>query len=236
VTCPGCRHESTPLTLDGQYGRVLTIDVCHACNGVWFDGHEDLHLAPSGVIALFQAMAEAARGGARQPMANRKVCPRCQTGLLRAHDRRRDTRYEYFRCSQGHGRFMTFATFLRARDFVRDLSAAEVRELGVRVAVIKCVNCGASVDVRTHSACAFCQSPVAVIDEGQLARTLADLEAAAASRPDIDPSWPLRAAQVRRQAEAAFAELNRGGGASPSIDLVDAGVTLFAEAVKTLLR
>jgi len=232
VTCPGCHQDATPLSLEGQYGRVLAIDVCHACNGVWFDGHEDLHLSPAGVVALFEAMGRAA-AAARQPLA-RKVCPRCQTGLLRAHDRVRDTRYEFFRCAKGHGRFMTFAAFLRARHFVRDLSAAEVRDLGVRVAVIKCVNCGASVDVRTQSACGSCQSPVAVIDEGQLTRTLADLEAAAARRATIDPSWPLRAAQARRQTEAVFAELNRGGGATPSVDLVASGVALFADVLKLL--
>ena len=233
MICPGCREATTPLSLQGQYGRVLTIDVCHACNGVWFDGHEDLHLAPGGVIALFESMGQAAPG-ARTAMANRKVCPRCQTGLLRAHDQVRDTRYEFFRCTYGHGRFMTFAAFLRARHFVRDLSPAEVRDLAVRVAVIKCVNCGASVDVRTHSACAFCQSPIAVIDQGQLARTLADLEAAVDRSATVDPSWPLRAAQARRQTEAVFAELNRGGGATASIDLVEAGVSLFADVLKTL--
>jgi hypothetical protein len=233
VTCPGCRLDTTPLALEGQYGRVIAIDVCRACNGVWFDGHEDLHLAPAGVVALFETMGQAATG-ARQAMLARKVCPRCQTGLLRSHDRVGDTRYEFFRCGQGHGRFMAFAAFLRARHFVRDLSAAEVRELGVRVAVIKCVNCGASVDVRTTSACAFCQSPVAVIDESQLARTLANLEAAAARRASVDPSWPLRAAQARRQTEAVFAELNRGGGALPTVDLVEAGVTLFAGVLRTL--
>ncbi len=233
MTCPGCALDTAPLTLEGQYGRVIGIDVCHACNGVWFDGHEDLHLSPAGVVTLFEAMGRAA-GGARTAMARRKPCPRCQTGLLRSHDRVRDTRYEFFRCAVGHGRFMTFAAFLRARHFVRDLSAAEVRELGVRVAVIKCVNCGASVDVRTGSACGFCQSPVAVLDEGQLARTLAELEAAAAQRATVDPSWPLRAAQARRQTEAVFAELNRGNGATPSIDMVAAGVSLFADVLKLL--
>lgn len=233
MICPGCTHATAPLSLDGQYGRVIAIDVCHACNGVWFDGHEDLHLAPTGVVALFEAMGQAA-ASARTAMNRRKICPRCQTGLLRSHDRVGETRYEFFRCAKGHGRFMTFAAFLRARHFVRDLSAAELRELAVRVAVTKCVNCGASVDVRTESACGFCQSPVAVIDEGRLARTLAELEAAAARRAPVDPSWPLRAAQARRQTEAVFAELNRGSGAPPAVDLVDAGVALFAGVLRTL--
>ncbi len=224
-----------PLTLDGQYGRVITIDLCQACNGVWFDGHEDLHLAPSGVVTLFETMGRAA-GAARQPMSGRKACPRCHIGLLRGHDLVRDTRYEFFRCTRGHGRFLTFAAFLRARHFVRDLSAAEVRDLAVRVAIITCTSCGASLDVRTHSACAFCQSPVAVLDEGQLGRALAELEQAAATRAKIDPSWPLQAALVRSQTEAAFAELNRGGGAPPAVDLVGAGVELFAGLLKTLRR
>jgi hypothetical protein len=90
------------------------------------------------------------------------------------------------------------------------------------------------VDVRTESACGFCQSPVAVLDEGQLARTLADLEAAATRRAAVDPSWPLRAAQARRHTEAVFAELNRGAGATPSIDLVTSGVALFADVLKGL--
>jgi hypothetical protein len=129
---------------------------------------------------------------------------------------------------------MSFAAFLRARHFVRDLSAAEVRALGARIAVITCANCGAAVDVRTRGACAYCHSPVAVLDEGQLARTLADLEAAAAQRATVDPSWPLRAAAVRRQTEAVFADLNRGGGTHPAHDLVAAGVALFADALKGL--
>ena len=231
MTCPGCASPTTALSLDGQYGRVIAIDVCHACNGVWFDLHEDLHLAPSGVIGLFEAMGRAA-GEARTPMVARKVCPRCQTGLLRAHDMVRATRYEFFRCGQGHGRFMTFAAFLRARNFVRDLTAIELRTLSTNVAVIKCVNCGASVDVRSQSACSFCQSPVAVLDEGQLARTLADLGAAAGPR-EVDPAWPLRAAQARRETEAIFAELNRGGTA-PTTDLVEAGLQVFAGVLKTL--
>ena len=73
-----------------------------------------------------------------------------------------------------------------------------------------------------------------MIDEGQLARTLAELEAAAARRAPVDPSWPLRAAQARRQTEAVFAELNRGSGATPAVDLVDAGVALFAGVLRTL--
>lgn len=235
MTCPGCGQDMTSLALAGQYGRTITLDLCAACNHVWFDGHEDLHLAPGAVLRLFEAMGQAA-SGTRVPVRARKACPRCATGLLRTQDRLRETPYEYFRCTSGHGRFMGFAAFLRARKFVRDLSEAEVQTLRVEARVIKCVNCGAATDITTRSTCEYCRAPIAILDADQLAKTIAELSAAEAARGAVDPTWPLRAEQARRQTEAAFEALRRGHGASAELDLVDAGLTLFARAVSGLLR
>lgn len=223
----------TALPLYGHYGRPIAVDLCAACNSVWFDEGEDLQLAPGAVVQLFTAMGEAA-SAARAPMGARKPCPRCQTGLLRTKDRLRGTPFEYFRCTQGHGRFMGFGSFLRARHFVRDLTAAEVRTLSVDARVIKCVNCGASTDIREHSVCSYCQAPIAVLDGAQLAKTLADLSAAETRHAELDPTWPLRAEQARRQTEAVFAQLERGHGVSPELDLIEAGLALFARIARGL--
>ncbi len=223
------------LALAGQYGRTIAIDLCRACNHLWFDGHEDLHLTPGAVLRVFEAMGEAA-AGARAAGGARKACPRCGTGLLRTHDRVRDTRYEYFRCTRGHGRFMGFAAFLRARHFVRDLRADEIGTLRVEARVIKCVNCGAATDISARATCEYCRAPIAILDADQLSRTLAELATAEAARATVDPSWPLRAEQARRQTEAVFAKLSRGHGAGPERDLVEAGLTLFGTVVKALLR
>lgn len=224
----------TSLALTGHYGRAVTIDLCEACSHVWFDDREDLHLAPGGVVALFDAMARAVQG-ARLPVGARKPCPRCQQGLVRTSDRLGTTPFEYFRCANGHGRLMAFAAFLRARKFVRDLSADEVQTLRVEARVIKCVNCGAATDITTRTACAYCQAPIAILDADQLSRTLSELAAADAKRAAIDPTWPLRAEQARRQTEAAFAELRRGHGAGPELDLIERGLDIFARIADGLL-
>ena len=224
----------TSLPLYGHYGRPIAVDLCPGCNSVWFDEGEDLSLAPGAVVRLFEAMGTAT-ASARAPMGARKACPRCATGLLRTRDRLNQTPFEYFRCTLGHGRFMGFGSFLRARHFVRDLTAAEVHTLSVDARVIKCVNCGANTDIREHSACSFCRAPIAVLDGGQLAKTLAELTAAEAKRADIDPAWPMRAERARQQTEAAFADLQRGRGASPGLDLVESGLALFARIAKGLL-
>ena len=61
---------------------------------------------------------------------------------------------------------------------------------------------------------------------------MTELTAAAAKRAALDPTWPLRAEQARRQTELAFAELQRGRGVTPDLDLVEAGLKLFAGIVR----
>jgi Zn-finger nucleic acid-binding protein len=221
------------LTLAGHYGRSIAIDLCHGCNHVWFDAGEDLHLAPGGVLALFEAMGRVSTD-ARRPVGARKPCPRCGIGLLRTHDRIRDTPYEYFRCTDGHGRFMGFAAFLRARHFVRDLTPDEVQSLRAEARTIKCVNCAASIDIAIDSTCPYCRAAIAVLDADQLATTIASLEAAERARGAVDPAWPLRAEAVRQQTEAAFAALQRGRGVNAKADLIEAGLSIITSIAAKL--
>ena len=221
------------MPLHGHYGRPIAIDLCAACNSVWFDEGEDLSLAPEAVVQLFEAMGNAVTS-ARAPMRARKCCPRCDTGLLRTRDRLRNTPFEYFRCTQGHGRFMGFAAFLRSRKFVRDLAAEEIRALSVDARAIKCVNCGATTDIREHAACQYCHAPIAVLDAAPLSQTLEELSAAQATRAALDPTWPVRAEQARRQTEAAFADLQRGRGVTSELNLIESGIRIFASIAKAL--
>ena len=162
-------------TFDGHLGRRVAIDLCAGCNGIWFDGMESHQLTPGSTLALFKQMGEAV-AEANRPLGARKACPRCQALLTRELDKQRTTTFEAFRCPAGHGRYMTFGAFLRAKNFVRDLTPAEIAELRRHVQSVKCTGCGAAVDVREHSACTFCRAPIAMIDPDQLQRTIAALQ------------------------------------------------------------
>ena len=163
---------------------------------------ESHQLTPGSTLALFKQMGEAV-AEANRPLAARKACPRCQALLTRELDKQRSTTFEAFRCPAGHGRYMTFGAFLRAKNFVRDLTPAEIAELRRHVQSVKCTGCGAAVDVREHSACTFCRAPIAMIDPDQLQRTIAALQEKEALRPKplpgkgapgVDPALPLRLA------------------------------------------
>ena len=124
-------------TFDGHLGRRVAIDLCAGCNGIWFDGMESHQLTPGSTLALFKQMGEAV-AEANRPLAARKTCPRCQAVLTRELDKQRTTTFEAFRCPAGHGRYLTFGAFLRAKNFVRDLTPAEIAELRRHVQSVKC--------------------------------------------------------------------------------------------------
>jgi Zn-finger nucleic acid-binding protein len=234
-------------TFEGHHGRTVTLDLCAGCNGIWFDGMESHQLTPGATLALFKAMG-AAVAEANRPLSPRKGCPRCRVVLVREVDKQRSTTFEAFRCPTGHGRYLTFSAFLRSKNFVRDLTPAEIDELRRHVQSVKCTGCGAAVDVRERSACSFCQAPIAIIDPDQLQRTIAALQDREALRPkpqpgksalDVDPTLPLRLAQERLRTERVFATMadrNRSATLAglDSWDLVDTGLSSIASLVDLL--
>jgi hypothetical protein len=55
VDGPRCGAVSQERTLEGQLGRVVTIDLCERCHDFWFDGHESLQLGAPPVRAIASA-------------------------------------------------------------------------------------------------------------------------------------------------------------------------------------
>jgi hypothetical protein len=237
MTCPACGGETRETRFDGHHGRTVVLDLCAGCNGIWFDAMEAHQLTPGATLALLEQMG-AAVAEANRPLLDRKACPRCRAVLTREVDKQRSTTFEAFRCPQGHGRYMTFGAFLRAKNFVRDLTPGEVAELRKHVQSVRCTGCGAAVDVRDRSACGFCRLPIAMIDPEQLQRTIAALQEREALRPkpqpgkpllEVDPTLPIRLAQERLKTERVFAQLgqhNRAVGWTglATWDVVDAGL------------
>jgi hypothetical protein len=206
TVCPGCGAPMTAMTLDGHTGRTMTIDACTACRAFWFDGYESLQLAPASTLKLFTLIGGQTTAG-RQPMSKTLDCPRCHARLLLAHDRQRDTPFEYWRCDAKHGRFISYFNFLREKSFIRTLSARQLDELRRNVQTVNCSNCGAPIDLTRTSACAHCGSPLSMLDMQQAERLVTQLKEASQPKP-IDPALPLELARARREVDQAFATID----------------------------
>jgi Zn-finger nucleic acid-binding protein len=229
MDCPRCGNAMREETLGAHHDRAVAIDLCVPCQALWFDARESLSLAPAATLALFRIIGErVSRPEPRQ--VDLEKCPRCRGRLRLTHDMQRATRFEYLRCPNGHGRFITFYEFLREKDFIRPLTPAQIAELARTVQSINCSNCGAPVDLTHAASCAHCGTPLSMLDLGQAEALVGQLQHAdARGHQPVDPTLPIRLAQARREVEALFAGQPRelsfddmGGG------LVDAGLRVLA--------
>lgn len=175
---------------DAVYGGRLEIDVCHHCNGLWFDGRESLQLSPGSTLRLFASMYER-RDLARQPLVPSKKCPRCLMALNETFDMQRATRFTYFSCKV-HGRYTTFFQFLREKNLVRAPNPKQLAELKDRVKQVSCSNCGSPIILAEGVECSHCQAPVSILSEESINQTLKELQEKEAKRTTVDPALAAR--------------------------------------------
>lgn len=224
----------TPQALDSHLGTPVTIDVCRACQVFWFDARESLRLSPGATLKLFRLIGECGASGSPPPAPSAASCPRCPSRLQRTHDRQRNTAFQYLKCPKEHGRLTSFMDFLREKDFVRPLSAAQIEELRRHVQQVHCSSCGAAIDLARQTACAHCGSPLSMLDLKQAGDLVAQLRAADTGPGGgraVDPALPMNLDRARREVTTAFAAFERDDrwfADVSSIGLVNAGLGAVA--------
>jgi DNA-directed RNA polymerase subunit RPC12/RpoP len=217
------------LALEGQLGTAVPAGLCAACRVLWFGHLKELQLAPAGTLRLFGVIASTPSAG--PALADVLRCPECRARLILTHDMQRATRFQYWRCEAGHGRLMSFADFLREKDFVRPLTPSEIADLRTRIQVVACDHCGAPIDLTKDSACAHCGSPVSFLDPAQTSRTIAQLQNAAAGRRPDDGA-PAAAAPPSPDMKALMQMILSESRAGGSQRLLDAGFRVLGELLK----
>lgn len=239
MNCPGCSQEMSHQDFEKNYANFATIDICHPCAALWFDKLENLALTPGAVLRLFVLMNDN-HPAQRNPLGDNLACPRCHQRLLLTTDMQRSTRFRYWRCPADHGHFITFFEFLREKNFIRPLSAAEVEQLKQNVRTVTCSSCGAPVDLGAGSGCPYCRAPLSMLDAKQVDTVVQELKREEAKRQEaeqgvVDPALPVRLMNDRMVVERA---LGRPGDAPFSFDfagsggLVEAGVAALVALLK----
>ncbi len=216
-----------------QYHGEVVLDLCFACQGIWFDDFESAQITPGGIIDLFKLLHEH-RDDPQQPLRDPLACPRCRERLLHGLDvAKHGGRFNYHRCLQKHGRFSTFAQFMIEKGFVRQLAPAEIETLAAKVGIVRCMGCGAPVDIRREHACGHCRAPIAILDPEAVEQALQRFQNAEIRRSTIDVN-ALGDAIVTQEREKSRRQREQAtdAGLVDVVDLIAAG----AEFVWTLLR
>ena len=217
------------MTLEAHLSAPVDMDLCTACQAFWFDKFESLKLAPASTLKLIKLIGEHSTAG--KPTISTKLdCPRCSAGLRFTHDMQRSTKFSYWRCDNGHGRFIGFLDFLREKNFIRPLSPQEIEELRQNVQIVNCSNCGAPIDLTSASACTHCGSALSMLDMKQPQELLRQLQQAAQPRA-IDPNLPFELVRAQRDVERLFGpqDIDKDWWAeASSTGILHAGLSVFA--------
>ena len=217
-----------------DHGSVQ-IDLCFGCAGIWFDHFESVQLSPAAVIGLFREIY-AHRDDQRRSVTSQLQCPRCRGALTLSYDLGRTGRFSYFRCQRGDGRFTPFYQFLREKQFVRNLTSAELQRVRAEIKQVNCSECGAPIDLEHDSQCRYCHAPVSFLDAAaveQALRMWSDAENRRSNAPSpeaIDETlqhlqWQPRAAAAPspRLGDAILLS-GLAGGAALGMDLIGWGI------------
>lgn len=210
------------LALPREPMAPLAVDVCDGCQALWLDAHESQALTPGAVMALFRAIAES-QATRREAYPAVMPCPRCTTALALTQDIQHTTRFTYFRCRYGHGRFTPYVQFLREKNFIRAPDEQELARLRAVVTTVRCVSCGAPVPLDRNAACPYCGAPVMLLDPNGVKETLDQLAAAESRRTAPQPvtgDAVIAIATVERELEKNRREYETQNG----IDLVALGL------------
>lgn len=228
VACPSCRAPMRAHRFPRKLGGEVALDLCFACQGIWFDDYESLQLAPAGVIELFK-LIHAHEGEPRLALPDALHCPRCNERLIHSQDRVKSGLFNYQRCG-GHGRFISFSQFMIEKGFVRQVSRAELTQLKLHIGLIRCGGCGAPVDIRKESACGHCRAPIAILDAEAVEKALAGYAGAAAESAAAQDPAALADALLRQERERGRRQQGGNSGFDADIaDLLQDGVGMVLE-------
>ena len=235
LACPSCRNAMEVHVLpgiNGLHGGTVELDLCFACQGMWFDPSENLKLAPAAVAELFKLLHEH-RDAHRLPVAAKLGCPRCKLDLTQGFDVVRTGRYTTYRCANGHGRFSPFSSFMIEKGFVRHLTRPEIDDIARAVGTIHCTSCGAPVDLRKDHACPHCRSAFSLLDPKAVEKALqgyAKASAATATQNAPDLADALIAMERERERAKREAKPQTGklftGDQDDGVDLLAVGIAL----------
>mgnify|MGYP001279831127 CR=1 FL=1 len=231
IPCPSCRQPMEEYVLPGKTHGTITLDLCYACQGIWFDEFESLQLAPAGILELFHALHDH-HDEARQPWRDVLQCPRCDERMVEGLDVTKNGKFSYHRCLQKHGRFNSFGAFFQEKGFVRQLTGAEIEQLAKQIQTVRCSGCGAPVDIRKQHVCGHCRAPIVVLDADAVQKAAAGYKQAADRQANVDPMAMadalLENERAKRKIDALTPHERRSNPLDTDItDLVMGGISLL---------
>lgn len=102
LICPNCNGNLKETYAEANYGRVLLLDQCERCGGVWFD-HWELYLLREAEARRFDSLNQESLLSATPHPQGDGICPRCRLKLIHFNDPSLPKDSQIMRCNCCNG-------------------------------------------------------------------------------------------------------------------------------------
>lgn len=147
LKCPGCAAGLKEAWAGANYGRVLLLDQCESCGGVWFDRWELYFAKPESIKSLHAIDMKAFLGPVPlsvPPRTGCGECPRCSTPLVPFTDPSLPPDATIKRCPRCSGVWLNRGDLLKYASFKERFSspapATAAQEIGALKSLQKELN------------------------------------------------------------------------------------------------
>lgn len=157
LTCPNCKGTLKESYAEASYGRVLLLDQCETCGGVWFDQWE-LYLLREAEARRVDTINENSLLSSNPHLKGEGLCPRCELKLEPFKDPSFPKDLQIMRCKCCNGLWLNRGELSRYGNHKESILSTQKRTAPTylpvadgeeRIEAVK--RLGSSIDLRTAS-------------------------------------------------------------------------------------
>lgn len=131
LKCPECAAQMHEVYTEANYGRVIMVDQCKRCGGVWFDRWELYFLTDESLRSLehVDIAAFIAPNAAARVKKSGHECPRCEKELISFIDPMLPKDTDIKRCAGCHGLWLNRGAIGKYKSRRQELRGTLLNEL-----------------------------------------------------------------------------------------------------------
>ncbi len=135
LICPNCNGHLIEAFAEASYGRVLLLDQCERCGGVWFD-HWELYLLKEAEARRLDAVNEESIISSIPHPQGEGMCPRCRINLEQFKDPTLPKDSQIMRCKCCNGLWLNRGELVRYGNHKESILSSQKRSSPTHIPVV----------------------------------------------------------------------------------------------------
>lgn len=134
LICPNCNGQLRETYAEANYGRVLLLNQCERCGGVWFD-HWELYLLKEAEARRLDSVNEETILSSIPHQRGDDLCPRCRINLEQFNDPTLPKDSQIMRCKCCNGLWLNRGELIKYGNHKESILSSQKRSFPTYIPV-----------------------------------------------------------------------------------------------------